>query len=108
MASADPAAAFASSAALREQTALGIVRVTGDDRVSWLNGQITNDVREIESQPESSVHALAVNVRGKIMAELWVAAGERDGELWLIVPRASVAELLEHRARCILTEDVET
>jgi folate-binding protein YgfZ len=80
-----------------------VVRIKGDDRVSWLNGQITNDVREIASG--TSVHALAVNVRGKILAELWVTA--REDELWLLCPTRAQTALLESFERYIIMEDVE-
>jgi tRNA-modifying protein YgfZ len=81
---------------------LGVVFVRGDDRVSWLNGQITNDVREIPTG--KSVHALAVNVRGKIMAELYVT--DLGDALLLLVPKRSQAALLESFERYIIMEDV--
>ena len=98
----DPTAALLQSAALREHPELRVVRVQGDDRVSWLNGQITNDVRSIA--PGSSVHALAVTVRGKILSELWVTA--REDELWLLVPERAQAALLESFEHYIIMEDV--
>ena len=81
---------------------LGVLRVQGDDRLTWLNGQITNDVRALEHV--SSVHALAVHVRGKIMAELWVVAAE--DELLVVHPKPVLAALLESFERYIIMEDV--
>jgi len=82
-----------------------VLRVRGEDRVSWLNGQLTNDVRQI---PEgSSVHALAVNVRGKILAETWTTEDAANESLLLIVPSAIQATLLENMERYIIMEDVE-
>ena len=79
-----------------------VVKVRGDDRVSWLNGQITNDVRQIGA--ETSVHALAVNVRGKILAEVWALdVGE---SLLLLVPSQDQATLLENLERYVIMEDV--
>ena len=81
---------------------LSVVRVSGDDRVAWLNGQVTNDLRQLESA--GSVRALAVHVRGKIMAELWVLAhGE---ELLVVLPKAAEATVLESFDRYIIMEDV--
>ena len=81
---------------------LRVVRVQGDDRLTWLNGQVTNDLRPIGGG--ASVRALAVHVRGKIMAELWVFAhGE---ELLLVVPAAAESTLLESFERYIIMEDV--
>lgn len=93
-----------SHAALRERPDLGVVRVTGDDRVTWLNGQITNDVRDIAAG--ASVHALSVNVRGKILSELWVTLADRADSLWLISPRSAQASMLESFEHFIIMEDV--
>jgi tRNA-modifying protein YgfZ len=81
---------------------LAVVRVSGDDRLSWLNGQITNDLRQLERA--ESVRALAVNVRGKILADLWVTqAGE---QLLLLVHLSALPGLLESLERYIIMEDV--
>jgi folate-binding protein YgfZ len=78
------------------------VRVRGDDRLSWLNGQVTNDVRHIT--PGKSVHALCVNVRGKILSDVWVTdIGEA---LLLLVAASTQAQLLESLERFIIMEDV--
>lgn len=81
---------------------LRVVRVSGDDRVSWLNGQVTNDVRSLEHG--GSVRALAVHVRGKIMAELWIVA--HGDELLVVVPASAEPTLLESFERYIIMEDV--
>jgi folate-binding protein YgfZ len=96
------AQAIVSSAAYRNRPDLGAIRVLGDDRLSWLNGQITNDVRQIA--PGGSVHALAVNVRGKIISELWVT--ERDSELLVLSPLSTQDALLASFERFIIMEDV--
>ncbi|HTU57433.1 MAG TPA: hypothetical protein VMF89_03350, partial [Polyangiales bacterium] len=89
-------------AAFRECPELSVVYVRGDDRSSWLNGQITNDVREIPRG--QSVHALAVNVRGKILAELIVA--DLGEALVVLVPKSAQSALLESFERFIIMEDV--
>jgi folate-binding protein YgfZ len=89
-------------AAFRECPELAVVYVRGDDRTSWLNGQITNDIREIPQG--QSVHALAVNVRGKILAELIVA--DLGEALVLLVHKSAEAALLESFERYIIMEDV--
>ncbi|MET0391202.1 MAG: hypothetical protein ABW321_34840 [Polyangiales bacterium] len=94
--------ALETQAALRAWPGLRAVWVRGDDRVSWLNGQLTNDVRQIA--PGGSVHALAVNVRGKILAELWVA--DLGEALLLLLPESVESSLLENLERYIIMEDV--
>jgi tRNA-modifying protein YgfZ len=94
--------ALEQGAAYRACPELAVVYVRGDDRTTWLNGQLTNDIREIP--PGQSVHALAVNVRGKIMAELIVAD---LGEAYLLlVDKQAQAALLESFERYIIMEDV--
>jgi len=89
-------------AAFRECPELAVVYVRGDDRTSWLNGQITNDVRDIPQG--QSVHALAVNVRGKILAELYVA--DLGDALVFLVHKSAETALLESFERFIIMEDV--
>src|ERR1700712_1231649 len=89
-------------AAYRACPELSVLFVRGDDRTTWLNGQLTNDIRDIPQG--KSVHALAVNVRGKIMAELYVA---QSGEAYvLLVHQSAEAALLETFERYIIMEDV--
>jgi folate-binding protein YgfZ len=89
-------------AGLREHSDLRVLRVRGDDRLSWLNGQVTNDVRAIT--PGASVNALAVSVRGKILAELWIS--DFDAEMVVLVPASAAATLVENLERYIIMEDV--
>jgi folate-binding protein YgfZ len=99
----DQARALSTSAGVRARDDLTLVHVRGDDRVSWLNGQITNDVREMTRG--EGVYALAVTVRGKIMADVW--ALDRGDELALLLPESARAAVLESFERQIIMEDVE-
>jgi folate-binding protein YgfZ len=84
---------------------LAVVRVAGDDRLTWLNGQVTNDLRALESA--GSVRALAVHVKGRIMADVWVVSdARRPDELLLVVPKSASAALLESFDKYIIMEDV--
>src|SRR5690606_6933861 len=47
-----------------------VVHVTGDDARSWLSGQLTNDLREVSAT--RAVYSLAVNVKGRVLTDLWV------------------------------------
>jgi folate-binding protein YgfZ len=101
--------ALETHAAFRTWRDVCAVRVRGEDRVSWLNGQLTNDVRQIPAG--GSVHALAVNIRGKIMAEVWVAdaaaLGTQDTLLLLVLGgEQATTTLLESLEKYIIMEDV--
>jgi folate-binding protein YgfZ len=102
----DAAHALETRAVYRHWSEWSVVKVRGDDRVSWLNGQITNDVRQIGS--ETSVHALSVNVRGKILAEIWAldASPVISESLLLLVPARTQTTLLENLERYVIMEDV--
>lgn len=80
-----------------------LLRVEGEDARTWLNGQITNDVAL--SQPGDAIYSLVVDVKGKILSDLWVLDG---GETFdLVVPSATSAMLLEHFDGYIVMEDVD-
>jgi folate-binding protein YgfZ len=95
--------AFSDSVAVRVRDDLLLVELRGEDQRSWLNGQLTNDVRQ--STPGDGIYSLAVNVRGKIMGEVWVL--DRAGELAVLLPRDAAPGLLESFESQIIMEDVE-
>src|ERR1700686_5088636 len=76
--------------------------VTGKDRVRFLNGQLTNDMLSL--RPGSAICACALTAKGKLCADLFVAAtSERhflDAEAVL---RESLAARLE---KYIIADDV--
>lgn len=80
-----------------------VLRVRGEDARSWLNGQLSNDVREM--QPGAAVYALVLDGRGKILADTWVL--ERGEDVLLVVPPETVDALREHFEKYIVMEDVE-
>ena len=90
-------------AGLRRCRERSVLVVEGDDRRSWLNGQLTNDVRQTAGG--DAVYALAVTVKGKIMADLW--ALDRGEDFALVVPRTSQEALLASFDTQIIMEDVE-
>src|SRR5438132_13830226 len=46
------------------------ITVTGSDRVRWLNGMATNNVRDLS--PGRGVYAFLLNAQGRIQADLFV------------------------------------
>ena len=77
-------------------------KVTGKDRVRFLNGQLTNDIDGLHSG--SAIYACALTAKGKLCADLFVAATEEghylDAESLL---RESLAARLE---KYIIADDV--
>jgi hypothetical protein len=62
----------------------GILRITGKDRVSFLQGLITNDVEKIT--PEQGIYAALLSPQGKFQYDLFiVSCKDTDGEdAWLM------------------------
>ncbi|PYV47637.1 MAG: hypothetical protein DMG94_05575, partial [Acidobacteria bacterium] len=46
------------------------IRLTGADRVRWLNGMVTNNIRDLAI--DHGVYAFLLNPQGKIQADLYV------------------------------------
>jgi folate-binding protein YgfZ len=99
----DQARALRESAGVRVRDDLGVVHVRGDDARTWLNGQVTADVREVPAG--QGVYGLAVTVRGKIMADLWVV--NSAGELAVLLPKSATETVLASFEHQVIMEDVE-
>lgn len=89
---------------IRPLTDRCVLTVAGDDARSWLNGQITNDVRETKAG--DSVYALVINVKGRVLADTWVLDRGQDG-LAITLPTANLDAVLAHFDKYIIMEDVE-
>ena len=78
-------------------------RVTGKDRCGFLNGQLTNDILTL--RPGSAIAACALTAKGKLCADLFVAAtGESlsgRGFCSAGIARDSVGKI-HYRGRCHL------
>lgn len=85
------------------RTADQVVRVRGDDARSWLNGQISNDVRDVTS--DDARYAVTLTVKGRIVSDLWAIADD-DG-MALVLPAARCEATLERLDKHIIMEDVE-
>jgi tRNA-modifying protein YgfZ len=77
-------------------------RVTGKDRTRFLNGQLTNDILELH--PGSAIYACALTAKGKLCADLFVAATDENHYLDTeSVLRESLTARLE---KYIIADDV--
>jgi folate-binding protein YgfZ len=79
------------------------IALTGSDRVRWLNGMVTNNVRDLaEGQ---GVYAFLLNPQGKIQADLY--AFNRGTSLVVETEQAQVETVLQIFDRYIIMDDVE-
>jgi folate-binding protein YgfZ len=78
-------------------------RITGADRLRYLNGQLSNDLRK--ASESSAIHACVLNAKGKVNADVFVSA---DGESFLLDSDAGVRDTLPARLeRYIIADDVQ-
>lgn len=77
--------------------------VSGKDRLSWLNGLVTQDVSKLPAG--RGAYALAVGKTGKILAELWILAGAE--EVLVGVARERAEMLRQHFDKHLVMEDAE-
>jgi folate-binding protein YgfZ len=87
--------------AFRRRHERGTLRVTGGDRVEWLNGLLTNDLKSREGP--RACPALWLTPQGRMIADLVVL--ELGTETWLDVPASLAATLAERLDRMIFAED---
>lgn len=80
------------------------IRVTGDDRMRWLNGMLTNNVQGL-SEGEGSYN-FVLNAQGRIQGDC--EAYRLDQDLLLTSERSQIPALLAHFDRFIIMDDVLT
>lgn len=79
------------------------LRITGADRLRYLNGQMTNDLRKATSS--RAIHACVLSAKGKINADVFASA---DAESFLIDSDPEMREQLAARLeRYVIADDVQ-
>jgi folate-binding protein YgfZ len=89
--------------ALTELPDRGVIAVAGDERVTFLNGLVSNDVAR--AAPGQAVWAALLTPQGRYVTDFFIFYD--DGRLLLDAPRAAVADLLakfgRYRLRAAVT-----
>ncbi len=79
-----------------------LIRVTGADRLRYLNGQLSNDLKRLA--PGRAMSALALTSKGKLCAVVWVSV---DGDALIVETEASLGDaLLARLERYAVSDDV--
>jgi folate-binding protein YgfZ len=79
------------------------IRLTGSDRVRWLNGMVTNNIRDLA--PNHGVYCFLLNAQGHIQADFYAY---NMGDSLLVDTDAHLREKgLAHFDRFIIMDDVE-
>ncbi len=81
----------------------GWIRVTGDDRVRWLNGMVTNSIQQLE--PGMGNYNFLLSAQGRIQGDAYIFA-EPDAIL-LETSRSAVPAVIELLDRFVIMDDVE-
>src|SRR5579863_1016337 len=81
----------------------GHIALTGSDRVRWLNGMVTNNIRDLAVG--RGAYAFLLNPQGKIQADLY--AFNRGESLIVETDSSQVEIVLQIFDRYIIMDDVE-
>jgi folate-binding protein YgfZ len=79
------------------------IAVTGGDRVRWMNGMVSNNVRDLAAG--HGVYAFMLNAQGRIQADLFVF--QRGESLLVDTESAQREKVLQLFDRYIIADDVE-
>jgi folate-binding protein YgfZ len=88
-------------AAIAPLNDIGWLRVTGADRVRWLNGMVTNSIQSLA--PGEGNYNFALNAQGRIQADLTAFALEDS----ILLETTEAGKLATHLDHFIIMDDVE-
>ncbi len=92
-----------SNGALIFQRDVGLVEVRGPDRVTWLQGMVSNDVARLTHG--QGCYAAHLSPQGKVLSQMVVLAGEDT--LWLLVEAGNTQSSIEGLDKLLVMEDAE-
>lgn len=95
--------ALIEGAALVDRPAAGGLRLAGADRVRFLNGLVTCEVKGLAEG--EGAYGFVTSVQGRVLADLAVLA--LDDELWLEVPAGEEEAVANHLAKYLIADRVE-
>ena len=79
------------------------LRITGPDAFSFLQGQFTNDLRQVAN---GTVYGLWLTLKGKVLGDGFVMAGREPEEFWIGSYATPAAVLRERLENFIIADDV--
>ncbi len=96
-------AALLSGCAIYDLSGQAKLAITGGDRVRWLNGMISNNVRDLARN--QGVYSFVLNAQGRIQADLY--AFQRGESLLVETESGQREKVLQLFDRYIIADDVE-
>ena len=88
--------------ALCDLSYLGLIKVSGEEAADFLQGQFTNDIRELSD--DSCQLSGFCNPKGRMFANFWVF--KRDGDIYLQMPHETLAPTLKRLSMFVLRSKV--
>jgi folate-binding protein YgfZ len=98
-------AALLTGAGIHPLTETGWIRITGEDRVRWLNGMATNTIQDLE--PGQGNYNFFLSAQGRIQGDATIFADPDSEALLLETSAAHLPSLIAHLDRFIIMDDVE-
>jgi folate-binding protein YgfZ len=100
-------AALLQSAGIAPLDRAGWIRVTGEDRVRWLNGMVTNSIQQLT--PGTGNYNFILSVQGRIQGDANIYSPPDPASIDLLVETAAdrVSSLITLLDRFIIMDDVE-
>jgi folate-binding protein YgfZ len=92
-----------SAAVVVPATGWDTLLVTGPDRLAWLEGLVTCELKKLA--PGAGTWGLVLNRQGKIQSSVWVVAAEE--QLWLAFAPGTRAAMEVELGRMLIMEDAE-
>jgi folate-binding protein YgfZ len=99
----DELAALRSTCGVYDLADRAKIRLTGSDRVRWLNGMVTNNIRDLAQ--DRGVYAFLLNPQGHILGDM--LAFNRDESLLVETDRAQFDKILATFDHYIIMDDVD-
>lgn len=81
----------------------GLLRLTGPDRISFLQGMVSNDVKSLN--PRDGIYAAFLDIHGKILADVRIFS--MDDSLLLDLWEPLKDKILAHLNRYLIADEVE-
>ena len=82
---------------------LGLLTVTGKDRIPFLNGLLTNDISKLSER--GGIHSVLLNTKARILADLYLYEG--GDHMIADTGETTAAKVKDILDRFIITEDVQ-
>ncbi len=92
-----------SASALCDLSQLGLIRITGRDRMDFLQGQFTSDIRELT--PEKCQLSAYCNPKGHMLASGWFFC--RGDEIFFQLPSTTLPAVLKRLSMFVLRSEVK-